>query len=135
MPMTRIAIPEQRFTLWRDAISRALQQTLVSSFDIPETDCFQLFDRYQPEERIFDRHYLSGSEQGRSEDFLLFQITAGRPRGPEEKQKLYLKLVELLGQSIGIKPQDVMVVITFTQPEDWSFGSGKLFKVSDIPRP
>lgn len=134
MPMTRIAIPEKRFTSWRGPISRSLQQALVDCFSIPQTDCFQLFERYTPEERVYDRHYLSGSEEGRSEDFLLFQITAGRPRGAEEKQKLYWRLAELLEESIGIKPQDVMVIITFTQPEDWSFGSGKLFRVTDIPK-
>ncbi len=134
MPMTRIAIPEHRFKSWRSEISHSLQQVLETCFNVPANDCFQLFDRYDPEERVFDRHYLSGSEEGRSDDFLLFQITAGRPRGAEEKQALYLLLVELLGQSIGIKPQDVMVVITFTQPEDWSFGSGKLFRIADIPK-
>lgn len=133
MPMTRIAIAEHRFLAWRDSISDSLRQALENCFNVPQNDCFQLFDRYQPQDRVFDRHYLSGTEEGRSEDFLLFQITAGKPRSEAQKQAFYRRLVALLEQSIGIKPQDVMVVITFTLPEDWSFGSGNLFSIADIP--
>ncbi|STR71220.1 tautomerase [Raoultella ornithinolytica] len=40
-----------------------------------------------------------------------------------------------LEQSLGISPHEVMVVIGFTEPEDWSFGSGKMFSLTDIPPP
>jgi hypothetical protein len=36
---------------------------------------------------------------------------------------------------LGISPQNIMVVIGFTGPEDWSFGSGKMFSLTDIPAP
>ena len=34
-------------------------------------------------------------------------------------------LVEKLGRSPGFNPEDVMVVITTTASEDWSFGGGR----------
>jgi phenylpyruvate tautomerase PptA (4-oxalocrotonate tautomerase family) len=134
MPITRIAIPERRFNAWQSKISEALQQSLESCFSVPANDCFQLFDRYGETDRVFDKHYLSGDESGRSEDLLVFQITAGRPRNIEQKQALYAALVERLHKSIGINPQDVMIVVTYTEPEDWSFGGGKVFHVADIPK-
>nr|WP_241528133.1 tautomerase family protein [Rouxiella badensis] len=88
MPITRIAIPERRFNAWQSKISEALQQSLESCFSVPANDCFQLFDRYGETDRVFDKHYLSGDESGRSEDLLVFQITAGRPRNIEQKQAL-----------------------------------------------
>jgi len=134
MPITRISLPRQRLNQWQSAISSALQQALESRFNVPAGDCFQLFDCYDPELRVIDRHYLCGAEAGRSEDYLLFQITAGKPRSTEQKQALYSELVELLQASIGIKAQDVMVVVSFTEPEDWSFGSGEMFQLSNIPK-
>jgi len=133
MPITRISLPRQRLNYWQSAISSALQQALESRFNVPTGDCFQFFDCYDPEQRVIDRHYLCGAEAGRSEDYLLFQITAGKPRSTEQKQALYSELVELLQASIGIKAQDVMVVVSFTEPEDWSFGSGEMFQLSSIP--
>ncbi|KAB7895657.1 tautomerase family protein [Rouxiella sp. S1S-2] len=133
MPITRISLPRQRLNQWQSAISSALQQALESRFNVPAGDCFQLFDCYDPELRVIDRHYLCGAEAGRSEDYLLFQITAGKPRSTEQKQALYSRLVELLQASIGIRAQDVMVVVSFTEPEDWSFGSGEMFQLSSIP--
>lgn len=134
MPITRIAMARARFEPWKGAISDALQQALESRFDVPKGDCFQFFDCYDTEQRVFNRHYLCGSPEGRSEDFLLFQITAGKPRSNEQKQAFYGKLLDLLQQSIGIKPQDVMVVINFTEPESWSFGAGEMFQLANIPR-
>ena len=73
---------------------------------------------------MFDRHYLSG---GRSEGFMVLQITAGRPRTREQKQDFYRVLNERLEREIGVSPDDVMVIIQFNQAEDWSFSRGQMF--------
>lgn len=135
MPITRIAISAQRFAQWHARISIDLQQALEDHFSVPAGDCFQLFDCYSPRQRIVNPHYLCRAEAGRSDDFLLFQITAGKPRSHLQKQRFYQDLVTRLEQSLGISPHEVMVVIGFTEPEDWSFGSGKMFSLTDIPPP
>ena len=121
MPITRIAISAQRFAQWHAQISIDLQQALEDHFSVPAGDCFQLFDCYSPGQRIVNPHYLCRAEAGRSDDFLLFQITAGKPRSHLQKQRFYQDLVTRLEQSLGISPHEVMVVIGFTEPEDWSF--------------
>ncbi|HFP9405017.1 TPA: tautomerase family protein [Raoultella planticola] len=135
MPMTRIAISAQHFEKWYVQISRDLQQALEEHFSVPAGDCFQLFDCYSPQQRVFDPDYLCGAEGSRSDDYLLFQITAGKARSPHQKQAFYQNLVARLERSLGIGPQNIMVVIGFTEPEDWSFGSGKIFRLTDIPAP
>ena len=135
MPITRIAISAQRFAQWHARISIDLQQALEDHFSVPAGDCFQLFDCYSPGQRIVNPHYLCRAEAGCSDDFLLFQITAGKPRSHLQKQRFYQDLVTRLEQSLGISPHEVMVVIGFTEPEDWSFGSGKMFSLADIPPP
>lgn len=133
MPVSRIAISTRRFQQWRDPVSAALQQSLETSFSAPRGDCFQFFDCYDDRSRVFDRHYLCDAEAGRSDNFLLFTITAGKVRSTQHKKAFYNDLTLRLEESIGIDPHDVMCIIHFTQPEDWSFGNGKMFDLADIP--
>ncbi|MDE1991321.1 MAG: tautomerase family protein, partial [Rhizobiaceae bacterium] len=52
-------------------------------------------------------------------------VTIGKPRTAETKKAFYGRLVELLAESPGIRPEDVMTVVTTTAREDWSFGNGR----------
>lgn len=124
MPFTRISVRQDCRDEDIESISAILHHALVSEFAVPETDCFQIFERVLGGLRVFDRHYLS---EGRTESFILFQITAGKMRTREQKQNFYQALSEGLERGLGISPADVMVVIQFTQAEDWSFSGGKLF--------
>lgn len=73
--------------------------------------------------RIVDPHYLSG---GRSADFVLFHIFAGKPRSAQQKKRLYRRLCDRLQAELGIAPDDVMVVIQFNHTDDWSFSRGEM---------
>jgi hypothetical protein len=56
---------------------------------------------------------------------VLFAITAGKPRTTETRKAFYRRTVELLGQSPGLRPEDVMIVVTSTSLEEWSFSNGE----------
>ncbi|BEV71340.1 tautomerase family protein [Paludibacterium sp. THUN1379] len=122
MPYARIALNAGKPAHWLNAISTSLQQALEESFEVPPGDCFQIFQPCQPGELVYDRHYLGGP---RSDNFLLIQLTAGRPRSAECKKAFYARLAERLAASPGIAVEDIMVVITTTGLEDWSFGGGR----------
>lgn len=130
MPFTRISLPAHRVEPWQHKISGVLQDALVTTFSVPEDDCFQLFEPASHGQRIIHPTYLSGQNSPRSDDFLLFQITAGKPRNAAQKQALYRYLAEKLHAALGISPADVMVVVSFTQPEDWSFSHGEIFRIT-----
>ena len=122
MPFTRISLIKGKSSAYLRALSDSLHRALVETFDVPPTDRFQAIHQHEPEELVFDRHYLGGP---RSDDFVLFAITAGKPRSVEVKQRFYARLVELLADAPGLRPQDVMVIITTTAREDWSFANGE----------
>ena len=88
---------------------------------MPPGDCFQAIHQHEPGELVFDRNYLGGP---RSDDFVLFAVTAGRPRTTEVKRAFYKRLVALLAEAPGIRPEDVLTIINTTTPEDWSFSGG-----------
>ena len=120
MPFTRISMNKGRPAGQVRAISDALHQALVEAFDVPAGDRFQAIHQHEPGELVFDRDYLGGP---RSDAFVLFAVTAGRPRTAAVKAAFYARLVALLHE-VGLRPEDVMVVITTTTMEEWSFASG-----------
>lgn len=134
MPFSRISLPAHRADAWQDAISAILQEALVDHFCVPKDDCFQLFEPVSRHQRVINPTYLAGENDRRSDDFLLFHITAGKPRNGYQKQQLFHHLAEKLHLTLGISQADVMVVVSFTQPEDWSFSHGEMFRIAQGTR-
>lgn len=123
MPLVRISLLKGRTAEYLQSVSGAIHQALVEQFEAPSNDLFQVIHQHEPGELIFDRHYQGGP---RTENYVLVCITAGRPRSRAVKQAFYARLVELLRQSPGIDPEDVMVVINTTQPDEWSFAGARI---------
>jgi len=121
MPFARISLLKGKSPDYLRALSDSVYQAMVDNFDVPADDRFQVIHQHEPGELVFDRHYMGGP---RSDDYVLICITAGKPRSTPVKQAFYKRLVTLLEQAPGIRPQDVMVIITTTQSEDWSFSGG-----------
>jgi len=122
MPYARISLHRGKAAAYLHALSQGLHDALVEHFQVPEKDRFQVIHQHDVGELIVDADYLGGP---RSHDFVLIAITAGRARTVETKQRFYRKLVENLSLAPGIDPENVMVVITTTGAEDWSFGGGR----------
>jgi phenylpyruvate tautomerase PptA (4-oxalocrotonate tautomerase family) len=122
MPFSRISLIKGKSPEYLHAVSTSLHRALVEAFDVPPTDRFQVIHQLEANELIFDRHYMGGP---RSDDFILINVTAGRPRDVATKQNFYQRLVALLADAPGVHPEDVMVVINTTNAEDWSFAAGR----------
>ena len=60
----------------------------------------------------------------RSDDLVLIQITVSNTRTLEQKKALFRRIAELLGESPGIRPEDVFVNLVEVVKENWSFGHG-----------
>nr|WP_315396319.1 tautomerase family protein [uncultured Duganella sp.] len=121
--MSRISVLKGKSPGHLRALGDSLHAAMVEAFNVPPTDRFQLFHQHEANELIFDRDYAS--EGGpRSDNFVLIAITAGKPRSTQIKQAFYRRLVERLAEAPGINPRDVMVVITTTLGDEWSFSGG-----------
>lgn len=121
MPYVRISLLKGKNDDYLKKLSDGIHQALVEAFEVPVDDRFQIIHQHAVNELIFDRHYLGGP---RSDDYVLICITAGRLRSTQVKQHFYQHLVAVLQMAIGIRQEDVMVVINTTQADEWSFGSG-----------
>jgi phenylpyruvate tautomerase PptA (4-oxalocrotonate tautomerase family) len=123
MPFARISLLQGKPPEYLQAVSDSVHRALVEAFEVPPDDRFQVIHQHAPGELVFDRHYLGGP---RSDDYLLIAITAGRVRSTEVKRAFYRRLAERLAESPGLASRDVMVVISTTQAEDWSFADGRM---------
>ncbi len=103
-------------------IADGVHRALITAFNVPPDDRFQAIHQHAPGELIADPGYFGVS---RSADYLLIAITAGKPRSKEVKLATYRSIVEELQETAGVRPEDVMIVITTNQLEDWSFGCGE----------
>ncbi len=128
MPLTRISLARGKPPEYLQALSDSLHRALVEAFEVPPDDRFQIIHQHEPGELVFDRTYLGGP---RSDDFVLFQVTGGRPRGTATKAAFYRRLVERLAEAPGVRPEDVMVVVSTNQLDDWSFAGGIASMVRD----
>ncbi|WP_411345889.1 tautomerase family protein [Paenibacillus sp. WLX1005] len=103
-------------------ISRSVQESLQQHFHVPEQDYFQLLHHYESEQFIYDPHYLN---MQRSPQLLYIRITLGAGRSKEQKQRLYQDTAERLEQQVGIRGDDVFIVLIETELDNWSFGKGE----------
>ena len=121
MPMARISLLKGKSRSYVKALSDGVHRAMVEAFDVPPDDRFQVIHQHEPDELVFDRHYMGGP---RTDDYVLICITAGKPRSTSMKEAFYRRLTDVLAESPGIHPQDVMVIVSMTEFDGWSFGGG-----------
>jgi 4-oxalocrotonate tautomerase len=121
MPLTRVSLRAGKSEAYRQAIFDGLYQAMRETFNVPEHDQFMTASEHDAASFRYDANYL-GIE--RSDDLVLIQITANNTRTAGQKKALYGRIVELLGENPGIRPEDVFVNLVEVAKENWSFGNG-----------
>lgn len=121
MPLVRIDLQQGKSPEYIRAISEAVQRALVEVFHVPARDRFQSFTEHGPGSLIHDPNYLAIE---RSDGFVMIQVFLSAGRAVELKRAFYARLVALLKESPGIRPDDVMTNLVEVRGEDWSFGNG-----------
>lgn len=121
MPLVHIAMRAGKPEIWRQAIFDGIYLALRETFGVPEDDQFMTITEHEAASFRYSRDYL-GIE--RSPDLLMIQISVRATRSAEQKKALYRRLVEVLGENPGIRPEDVFVNLLEGVKENWSFGHG-----------
>jgi phenylpyruvate tautomerase PptA (4-oxalocrotonate tautomerase family) len=58
-------------------------------------------------------------------------IVAGKWRDTATKRAFYQRVVDLLAEKPGVRPEDVQIILSLNDREDWSFGKGLASYVKD----
>ncbi|HEY1467399.1 MAG TPA: tautomerase family protein [Candidatus Acidoferrum sp.] len=122
MPLVRVDLREGTSPDYRKALGDGVQRALIEALAIPPDDRFQVITEHPPDGLIYDRTYLGIQ---RSDKIVFVQITLSAGRKPQQKRKLFQRLAEILAESPGLKPQDLLINIMEVAWENWSFGNGE----------
>ena len=122
MPLIRISLRAGKPANYRQAIAESIYESLRETFNVPENDFFATVDELQPHDFIYDRKYFNIE---RGDDLVIIQLTVSNTRTVEQKKALYRRIVERLGKSPGLRPQDIFLNLLEVAKENWSFGNGE----------
>ncbi|OAF07660.1 4-oxalocrotonate tautomerase [Bradyrhizobium centrolobii] len=120
MPLLHISLRAGKPDAYRQAILDSLYRAMREALNVPEGDEFMTITELEP------ANFRCGNAYGvtRSDDAVLIQITVFDTRTAEQKKALYRRVADLLGESPGIRPEDVFVNVLDAPKENWSVGHG-----------
>lgn len=128
MPLVRISLIKGKSAAHIRSIADGIHKALVETFNVPTNDRFQLIEQHEPDGFLYDADYL---DIRRTDDVVLIHIVASRTRDTATKQALYRALAENLSESSGLRSEDILVVLSPNDRDDWSFGKGLASYVKD----
>lgn len=122
MPLVRIDLRSGKPPEYGKALGDGVHRAMIEALAIPPDDRFQVITEHAPEGLIYDPQYLGIP---RSESVVFVQITMSAGRKPQQKRKLFKRMAEILAESPGLKPQDLVINLVEVAWENWSFGNGE----------
>lgn len=128
MPLVRIDLRRGKPPDYRKAICDGVYRAMRETFNVPDEDRFMVVNEHDDEDLTFSRKFL-GIERGQG--FVMIQLTVSNTRSRDQKKALFARIVELLSENPGVRPQDVMINLIEVKTEDWSFGNGIAQYVAD----
>ena len=121
MPIIHVSMRAGKPEAYRQAIFDSLYRAMREALDVPEDDQFMTIREH---DAANFRYGASCFGVARSDDVLFIQITVFDTRTTDQKKALFRRTAELLGDSPGIRPEDVFVTVLEAAKENWSVGHG-----------
>lgn len=121
MPLVRFDIVEGRSDVEIAALLDAAHRAMVSAFDVPERDRYQIVHEHRPGRLIVQD---TGLGIKRSDNVVVVSLVS-RARTEAAKLAFYEALAHELHQHADVGPQDLVVSIVENSDADWSFGHGR----------
>ena len=118
MPIIHISLRAGKPETYRRAIFDGLYRAMRETLGVPEDDQFMTISEHDA------ANFRYGNAYGvvRSADVVYIQITVFNTRTVDEKKALFRRIAGLLGESPGIRPEDVFVNVLEAAKENWSLG-------------
>jgi 4-oxalocrotonate tautomerase len=121
MPLVRIDLRHGKSAAHRKAIGDGVYRALRETFTVPEEDRFIIVSEHDDDNFSYSTTYMNIE---RSKDFVTIQLTVTNSRAVDQKKALFVRIVELLAEDPGLRPQDVFINLVEVSKENWSFGNG-----------
>jgi 4-oxalocrotonate tautomerase len=120
VPVTRIAIRQGKTPQYKQALLDEIYEAMRETVAIKDGDRFMAITEH--DEHGFAYGPFLGID--RSDDLVQIQVFWAPGKTVDAKLAMYKKIVERLGNDPGVRPEDVLISVIETAPENWSFGNG-----------
>ena len=128
MPLVQVSLRRGKPDAYHQAIFDGVYRAMRETFNVPEDDRFMAITEHDASTFSVSPTYFGIA---RSEDAILLQLTVSNTRTREQNQALYRRIVEVLQERPGVRPEDVFINLVEVLPENWSFGHGIAQYVAD----
>ena len=116
MPLVRIEITTGKSQAYKAAMLDGIHNALVEAIKIPDSDRRQ---------RLYELDELHFERTGRSDQYMIIEITMFKGRSFEAKKALYAAIVRNLEADPGIPGGEISIVIHEPPLENWGIRGGK----------
>jgi 4-oxalocrotonate tautomerase len=121
MPLVRIDLRKGKPAAYKKAIGDGVYRAMRETFTVPDEDRFMVVTEHDEDQFFYSKTYLGID---RTDNLVIIQITVTNSRNVDQKKALFARIVELLAEQPGVRPQDVFVNLLEVGKENWSFGNG-----------
>ncbi len=122
MPLARIDMLQGKSAEYRHGISTVVHDAIVTVLKAPADDKFQVITEHPPGELVFAESNLGITH---TDDIVYIQVTLNAGRTVETKKAFYKAVADGLYAKLGLRREDVLIVLTEVAKENWSFGNGE----------
>lgn len=123
MPFTRIDLHRGQSREYLTGLSESVNEAL-SLLGSPPEDNFQIITQHEPGGLVFDRQFRVPDGRSRSDDFVVITVSAALDHDEPGSEAFYRRLVDLLAERPGIRPEDVFVMLHSSPLWYFSFADG-----------
>ncbi|MCM3538184.1 tautomerase family protein [Priestia endophytica] len=111
-------------------VSEEIHKSLITYFNIPAEDYFQLFSPYDLGQFYYHFNYLLEHKAKRTDKMILVSITCAPGRTVQQKTGLYQAIADAFNEHFNIPIENIFITLNETHRENWSFGQGKAQMIS-----
>lgn len=116
MPLVKVEISAGKSPSYKNALLNGIHNALVEAIKIPDSDRRQRL--YELDEQHFERG-------GRTDQYMIVEITMFKGRSFEAKKALYAAIVRNLEADPGIPGNEISIVIQEPPLKNWGIRGGK----------
>jgi phenylpyruvate tautomerase PptA (4-oxalocrotonate tautomerase family) len=116
MPLVKVEITTGKSAAYKKALLDGIHNALVETIKIPDSDRRQ---------RLYELDELHFERTGRSDQYMIIEITMFKGRSFQAKRALYSAIVRNLEAEPGIPGNEISIVIHEPPLENWGIRGGK----------
>src|SRR5579872_2412136 len=118
MPLVRIDLKRGKPADYRRTAGEIVYEAMRATLNVPQDDHLQILTEHDAEDLVINPDYVGIH---RTEDCILIQVVLNEGRSVDLKRAFYKAVADGLNERLGLRREDVFIVLVEVKKENWSF--------------